>query len=340
MNTNDFILTTGQKAQIAAAADIIRTGGTVAFPTETVYGLGADTTNPAAIDKIYRIKQRPVNHPLIVHIGDPADFDYWAHDVPESARQLAHHFWPGPLTLIVQRSHHIPNCVTGGQNTVGIRMPVHPIALALLKALGPKQALAAPSANRFGRISPTTAAHVRQQLGNTVDMILDGGACTVGLESTIVSFHGKTPEILRPGGITVSEIETTLNMRVALTYTADPTVRVSGSLPAHYAPVTPLKLIPTGQIWQHAIASAEKNLRILVMTWSDNTNSKSDEQSITHCIMPSDPFSYGQQLYAKLHQFDQANFDLLLIETPPNHPDWLAVTDRLQRASRHFSSTD
>lgn len=334
---NDSTLTTGQKAQITAAADIIRDGGTVAFPTETVYGLGADTTNPAAIDKIYRIKQRPSNHPLIVHIGDAADLDHWAHNVPESARQLAHRFWPGPLTLIVQRSRHIPDCVTGGQNTVGIRMPAHPVALALLQALGTKQALAAPSANRFGRISPTTAAHVRQQLGNTVDRILDGGACTVGLESTIVSFHGKIPEILRPGGITVSAIEAVLNMRVALAYTADSTVRVSGSLPAHYAPYTPLKLISTGQIWQQAIALAEKNLRVLVMTWSDTANSKPDEQSITHCIMPTDPFSYGQQLYAKLHQFDQAGFDLLLIETPPDHSDWFAVTDRLQRAGHHFS---
>ena len=332
--------TSDQWNRIKAAAGIICAGGTVAFPTETVYGLGADATNPAAINKIYHIKQRPLNHPLIVHIGSSADLDYWVRAIPESAWKLAHHFWPGPLTLILQRNRHIPDCVTGGQDTVGIRIPAHPIALALLQALESKKALAAPSANRFGRISPTTAAHVQQQLGSDVDMILDGGACTVGLESTIISFHGESPEILRPGGITLNEIEAALNTRVVLAHTGNPAIRASGSLPAHYAPVTPLKLVPAEHIWQYALASARKNLRILVMTWSDIGKNKPDNRSIVHCAMPHDPFAYGRQLYAKLHQFDQAAFDLLLIETPPDHSDWLAVTDRLRRVGHHSSGNN
>ena len=170
------------------AARILCAGGTVAFPTETVYGLGADVTNLNAIQKIYKIKQRPIDHPLIVHISDISHLDYWAQAIPASAWKLAQQFWPGPLTLILRRSRHIADNVTGGQDTVGLRIPAHPVALTLLNELGPEKALAAPSANRFGRISPTTAAHVREELGCDVDMILEGGACEVGLESTIISF--------------------------------------------------------------------------------------------------------------------------------------------------------
>lgn len=337
---SDFALTSDQWNRITSASSIIRAGGTVAFPTETVYGLGADVTNPTAIDKIYRIKQRPLNHPLIVHISSLDDLDYWAHAIPESARKLAHRFWPGPLTLILQRSRHVPNCVTGGQNTVGIRMPSHPLALALLQTLGPQKALAAPSANRFGRLSPTTAAHVHQQLGSDVDLILDGGACAIGLESTIVSFHERSPKILRPGGISAEEIETVLNIPIALMHADNPTIRTSGSLPSHYAPVTPLKLAPTEHIWPQALAAAERQLRNLVMTWSDIGDSKPSNPLIAHHAMSHDPFTYGQQLYAKLHQFDQAAFDLLLIETPPDHADWLAISDRLRRAGHRFSDNN
>ncbi len=338
---SDFALTSDQWDRITSASNIIHAGGTVAFPTETVYGLGADATNPTAIDKIYRIKQRPLNHPLIVHIGAPGDLDDWAHAIPESAWKLAHRFWPGPLTLILQRSHRVPDCVTGGQNTVGIRMPSHPIALALLHALGPQKALAAPSANRFGRLSPTTAAHVHWQLGSDVDLILDGGSCAIGLESTIVSFHEQSPKILRPGGISAEEIGTVLNIPIALTHTDNnPTIRTSGSLPSHYAPVTPLKLASTEHIWPQALAAAERQLRTLVMTWSDIADNKPGNPLIAHHAMPYDPFTYGQQLYAKLHQFDQAAFDLLLIETPPDHTDWLAVSDRLRRAGHRFSDNN
>ncbi len=327
-----------QQEQITAATRLLCEGGVVAFPTETVYGLGADVTNPDAISRVYKIKQRPIDHPLIVHIGAIAHLDYWAQAIPASAWKLANHFWPGPLTLILQRSRHIPDSVTGGQSTVGIRIPAHPIALALLDALGPTKALAAPSANRFGRISPTTAAHVQQELGANVDMILDGGACEVGLESTIISFHDESPRILRPGGIALSVLETVLNGPVMLAHnTINPTIRTSGSLPAHYAPVTPLSVYSREQIGQHALLLAAKNLRILIMTWSNIDTAQLSGQSIEQYSMPADPIAYGQQLYAKLRQFDQAAFDYLLIEAPPDHPDWLAIADRLQRASHHLS---
>ena len=329
-------LTPEQQEQIVAAAQILRSGGTVAFPTETVYGLGADAANPSAIQKIYRIKQRPVDHPLIVHIGAISDLHRWAQAIPESAWKLAQHFWPGPLTLILPRSARIPDCVTGGQDTVGLRMPAHPVALALLRALGPEKALAAPSANRFGRISPTAAAHVRQELGMEVDMILDGGMCQVGLESTIISFHDEIPQILRPGGITPAAIEAVLQSPVLLAHHRPQTIRASGTLPAHYAPATPLRLYPAAELWRHASALAEQGLRILIITWSDSSRSRPAlSESIEQLIMPSDPAAYGQQLYARLRQFDQLDFDYLLAETPPDHPDWLATTDRLQRASYH-----
>ena len=328
-------LSSEQNEQIAMAVRILHKGGTVAFPTETVYGLGADVTSLVAINKIYNIKQRPIDHPLIVHIGNISHLQFWAQNIPESAWKLARHFWPGPLTLILPRSRHIPDSVTGGQDTVGLRIPAHPVAQALLNALGPEKALAAPSANRFGRISPTTAAHVYEELGTEVDMILDGGACEVGLESTIISFCDQSPKILRPGGIALSALESILNAPVILAHNQNQTVRTPGSLPAHYAPTTPLKLCPANQIGQSALAFAAQGLKILVITWSSIGKTEIPHDSIRHFSMPGDPILYGQQLYAKLRQFDHEAFDYMLIETPPDHPSWMAITDRLQRASYH-----
>lgn len=326
-------LSSEQKKQITTAAKILREGGTVAFPTETVYGLGADATHLAAINKIYKIKRRPIDHPLIVHIGDISHLQHWAQSIPESAWKLANHFWPGPLTLILQRSRHIPDNITGGQDTVGLRMPAHPIALALLNALGPERALAAPSANRFGRISPTTAAHVMEELGSEVDMILDGGACEVGLESTIVSFCDLSPQILRPGGVSLPELESVLNGPVVLAYNQKQTIRTSGSLPAHYAPTTPLKIYPTDQIQQNVLTFIAKGLRILVITWSNINIAQPLNPSIQQFSMSMDPIIYGKQLYATLRRFDREAFDYMIIEAPPSHPTWLAIADRLQRAS-------
>ena len=330
---NESKLSSEQQVRVDQAAQIITAGGTVAFPTETVYGLGADATNPDAVQKIFRIKQRPTHHPLIVHIGAHSELDFWAQEIPEPARQLAQHCWPGPLTLILQRSRHVPDAVTGGQNTVGLRMPIHPVAQALLSAIGPHKALAAPSANRFGRISPTTAAHVQQELGAEVDYILDGGPCEIGLESTIVSFQDRIPHIHRPGGVSIATIESVLGTTVVHTQDHAPVIRTPGSLPAHYAPQTPLSIFPTPQIWQQASLLAEQNQRILVLTWSESAKPVIRNPLIEHFAMPMEPKLYGKQLYARLHQFDQAGFDCLLLESPPDHPHWLAIKDRLQRAS-------
>ena len=221
----------------------------VAFPTETVYGLGAEVSHPSAIKRIFDIKRRPFDHPLIVHIADASGLQYWADEIPQEAWQLAERFWPGPLTLILPRSRHVPKNVTGGQDTVGLRVPAHPVALALLDALGPEGALAAPSANRFGRISPTTAAHVREELGEAVDMILDGGPCEVGLESTIVGFEdqgdGKANRvmILRPGGIQPGKPGGSAGRENHCHgWKVRSRPRVPGALASHYAPATPLEL--------------------------------------------------------------------------------------------------
>ncbi|MEK6708461.1 MAG: L-threonylcarbamoyladenylate synthase [Pseudomonadota bacterium] len=329
----DFVITLEMHDQIVAAAARLRAGGVVAFPTETVYGLGADISNPSAVRRIFEIKGRPVDHPLIVHFADAARLQHWAQEVPEAAWQLAEHFWPGPLTLILPRSRHVPPDVTGGQDLVGLRIPDHPVALALLHELGPEKALAAPSANRFGRVSPTTAAHVQEELGHAVDMILDGGACKVGLESTIVGFSGQTATILRPGGISLAALAEVLHGKVVLPQAKDSTVRVPGTLASHYAPLTPLEVWPTEALWQRVRELAAQGLQVVVLEWSEPEPVSPENSSILYFPMPSEAFAYGSQLYATLRRFDHGRFDRLLVEAPPADPAWLAVADRLQRAS-------
>lgn len=320
-------------SQIDTAADILRKGGVVAVPTETVYGLAADASNPAAVKRIFEIKGRPADHPLIVHIADESQLTHWAREVPTAAKLLARHFWPGPLTLILPRSSHVSDSITGGQDTVGLRVPDHPVALALLRALGPATALAAPSANRYGRISPTTAAHVLDELGDSVDMILDGGPCQVGLESTIVSCIGDTVTILRPGGVPVSAIETVLQHKIEVVDSTSAKIRVSGSLLSHYAPVTPLELLPHERLWQRACELESQGMRVATLEWSAPDEVHSDHAGIVRSAMPANPAAYGHLLYATLHQLDNENYDRLLAEEPPHTADWLAVKDRLQRAS-------
>ncbi|MDE2366413.1 MAG: threonylcarbamoyl-AMP synthase [Betaproteobacteria bacterium] len=332
--------------RIAAAAALLKKGGVVAFPTETVYGLGAEVCNPSAVQRIFEIKGRPSDHPLIVHVADASRLRYWAEDVPEQAWRLAEHFWPGPLTLILPRSRRVPENVTGGQGTVGLRVPAHPVALALLDALGPEGALAAPSANRFGHVSPTTAAHVREELGDSVDMILDGGPCEVGLESTIVGFEGqgiqKSNEkdsravILRPGGISLAALAEVLDGKVVLAKTADRTLRVPGALASHYAPSTPLELLSSEYLPRRALELEERGLHLALVTWSAQCAAELNhgkKSAIFHFPMPPEPENYGRLLYATLRRLDLEGFDCLLIEAPPDEPAWIAVADRLRRAS-------
>jgi len=327
------------QSQIEAAAAILRKGGVVAIPTETVYGLAADASNADAVKRIFAIKGRPADHPLIVHIADESQLRHWAREVPKSAKLLARQFWPGPLTLILPRSQHVSDVITGGQDTVGLRVPDHPVAFALLRAMGPNGALAAPSANRYGRISPTTAEHVIEELGDKVDMILDGGPCKVGLESTIVSCIGDDVTVLRPGGIPIPAIEEVLQHKVEVLDSTTAKIRVSGSLLSHYAPLTPLEILPRETLWQRACELEKQGMRVATLEWSapdavhyPNTV-HSDHAGIVRTTMPANPVSYGKLLYATLRQLDNEHVDRLLAEAPPEATAWMAVADRLRRAS-------
>jgi len=322
--------------EIDDAAALLKRGGVVAFPTETVYGLGAEVSNLSAVARIFEIKKRPPDHPLIVHFADASRLSYWAREVPLQARRLAERFWPGPLTLILPRSRHVPENVTGGQETVGLRIPDHPVALALLKKLGPDRALAAPSANRFGHVSPTTAAHVREEFGEELDMILDGGPCQVGLESTIVGFEGQTAVILRPGGIQLAALVEVLDGNVALSQGAERPVRVPGALPSHYAPATPLELLPADHLWRRALELEARGRRVAVMGWRQRhftSGYRPENESVVFSAMPGEPEEYARQLYATLRRFDRQHFDRLLVEMPPETVAWMAIADRLRRAS-------
>lgn len=325
--------------KIAEAVALLEAGKNVAFPTETVYGLGADITNPSAIDRIFEIKGRPTNHPLIVHFAEINRLHYWADDVPKSAWQLAEYFWPGPLTLILPRSLHVPPSVTGGQNTVGLRIPDHPVALALLNALGANKALAAPSANRFGRLSPTSASHVQEEFGSKISMVLDGGTCKVGLESTIVSFCDSTTILLRPGGIPVASLEEALKQKVVLRKNQNAILHAPGMLASHYAPATPLEVWPTDSIQQRAQELSRKGLQVALLIRSDLGHlTPVSNENIHYFSMPANPVEYGCQLYATLRELDQRGFFCLLAEAPPDDLAWLAISDRLQRASFTTSS--
>jgi L-threonylcarbamoyladenylate synthase len=249
-----------QLGQLQRAIAILKVGGVVAFPTETVYGLGADARNPAAVRRVFAIKGRPVDHPLIVHIASIDWLGFWAREVSAAALDLAQAFWPGPLTLVLPRRHHVSDAVTGSQDSVALRMPAHPMALQLIAATG---ALVAPSANRFGRISPTTAGHVRGELGKAVNLVLDGGPCSVGVESTIVSLVGGVPRLLRPGGVALEQIEAVLG-RPAERYSNG--MRAPGLLRAHYAPATPLFIYAPADIAAVAEGLLRQGQRVAVMT--------------------------------------------------------------------------
>jgi L-threonylcarbamoyladenylate synthase len=332
----------GTSHEIAAAAALLKAGGVVAFPTETVYGLGAEVSHPAAVKRVFDIKRRPYGHPLIVHIADSSKLQYWAEEIPQQAWQLADRFWPGPLTLILPHSKHVGKNITGGQDTVGLRVPAHSVALELLNALGPEQALAAPSANRFGRISPTTAAHVREELGEAVDMVLDGGPCEVGLESTIVGFEdshsrgGSRAVILRPGGISMTELEEVLGCKITSEAEAQSGPRVPGALASHYAPATPLELCSGKHLYGRALELEKRGLRIAVLTWSlqtDKQMKKASNENIVYIPMVRAPEIYARLLYGTLRQLDHEGFDSLLVEETPDEPQWVAIADRLRRAS-------
>lgn len=325
-------------AAIMRAARQLEQGRLVAFPTETVYGLGGDAEDPAAIAAIYAAKGRPANHPVIVHVSPEADIGYWAASVPVEARRLIASFWPGPLTLILKRASHIPDAVAGGQDSVGLRCPSHPVAQALLREFrGGKGGIAGPSANKFGHVSPTTAEHVREEFGDDaaspLAYILDGGPCDVGIESTIVDLsrvdtHG--PVLLRPGQISAAQIAAVLGAAPALPDAAAP--RASGTLDAHYAPNTPVIQVAPDALAEMLAKLASQGKSVALIHRGEPAYQLAASRN-----MSSSPDAYAHDIYAALRDMDHTGADLIVIEALPVTPEWQGINDRLRRAA--FDST-
>jgi L-threonylcarbamoyladenylate synthase len=299
---------------VPRAAEILRAGGLVAFPTETVYGLGADAASSRALRRLYAVKGRPPSHPVIVHVARAEQLDRLAAEVPDVARVLAEAFWPGPLTLVVRRRPGtVADEVTGGRETVGVRVPNHPLALALLDAFG--DAVAAPSANRFGRVSPTTAAHVRADLGDDVDMVLDGGPCRVGVESTIVDVARAPVAILRVGGVSTEQLEATVGTPLVLVTSGE--VAAPGTLAQHYAPTARLELVTADEVDARVGALRAAGTRAAALD------------------APRDPEEYARVLYARLRAADATGVDVIVAPIPDDEGGIAAaVRDRLSRAAR------
>jgi len=317
---------------ISRAARLLRDGQLVSFPTETVYGLGADARNAAAVQRIFAAKKRPAEHPLIVHIRDASVLQSWARSIPAGARALADAFWPGPLTLILPRARDVGDIVTGGQDSVGLRVPGHPVAQALLgqfAALG-GDGIAAPSANRFGRVSATTAQHVADDFGEEIALVLDGGPCRHGIESTIVAFTDGEARLLRPGALSVEEVSRVLGHPPAPAALGSP--RAPGTLATHYAPRTPARLIPSPELAAALAALAHPGAHIVVLAHSV---AQPPDFEGTWFDAPTHDTAYAQQLYGSLRALDALAADEIWIEAPPDGPEWHAVRDRLRRATGH-----
>ena len=328
---------------IDAAARLLEAGELVAFPTETVYGLGADAQNPAAVCAIYRAKNRPQNHPLIVHLALHADVGYWSSGVDASAQKLIAAFWPGPLTLILPRAARIPDAAAGGQQSIGLRCPAHPVAQALLRSFQQGAGgIAAPSANRFGHVSPTTAAHVREEFAGSplVRCVLDGGQSAVGIESTILDLTRGRPVLLRPGHIGGNQIAEVLGVLPAAPDAMAP--RASGTLESHYAPATPVAIVKTDEIAGVLAQLDARGWRVALMrlqpsaAGSDALAFEMPAMSVKPVAaidLVADPVAYGHDLYAALRRLDHAGADLIIVESLPTSAAWHAVIDRLQRAA-------
>ena len=334
--------TAATASEIAHAAAVLHGGGLVAFPTETVYGLGADASSPAAVGRIYSAKGRPSNHPIIVHVAPEADLTFWAAAIPPEARRLMDAFWPGPLTLILKRARHIDPAVSGGQDSVGIRCPAHPVAQQLLRAFaalrpGGNAGVAAPSANRFGHVSPTRPEHVIAEFPDEIAQgmpVLAGGAAQVGIESTIIDLsrleQGVGPVLLRPGHVSADDIARVLGHQPALPDAGAP--RASGTLKAHYAPRTPLQLVSREQL--EALADgvglpAEGRAVALAYT----PRPLQTDPALAWQPVLADPAQYARALYALLRELDAGGYRRIYVERPPQTVEWHAVNDRIGRAA-------
>jgi L-threonylcarbamoyladenylate synthase len=311
----------------AEALRLLRAGRLVAVPTETVYGLAGDAGNPEAVRAIFAAKGRPTDHPLIVHLPSAERMGRWAHDIPETAWRLAEAFWPGPLTLLLRKAETAPAGVTGGRDTIGLRVPAHPVLRQLLVELD--GGLAAPSANPYQRLSPTTAEQVLQGLDGRIDAVLDGGPCAVGLESTIVDLTGPVPRIVRAGPITRAQIEAALGMPVE--FPEHHRTAVPGNVAVHYQPRTPLHVFDTEDL-RERLAHSDAHARIAVAHHSiDLTTSAA--RGHAHLRLPADKAGYARNLYRVLHALDGAGASAIWLERPPQSEDWRDVNDRLSRAA-------
>lgn len=314
------------QVELDAAVQALRDGDLVAFPTETVYGLGANAQNPSAVRKIFEAKGRPTTHPVIVHLDSPRYLHRWVLDVPDAAARLAEKFWPGPLTLVMPRALQVHDIITGGQDTIAVRVPSHPMAQQLLTAFG--GGIAAPSANRYGRLSPTRAEHVREELGDRVRVVLDGGESQVGLESTIVCCDGTTVRLLRPGAVTATQIRSVVG-ELMIGATRD-SPRVPGSHAAHYAPTIPMSIVPAGDIDHRASMMSEGGKRIAVLAQRLPLRS---HKYVTWINAGRRPDVYAHDLYANLRTLDKAGCQHILVQAVPEDERWDAVRDRLQRGA-------
>ncbi|CAG7658078.1 L-threonylcarbamoyladenylate synthase [Actinacidiphila bryophytorum] len=312
---------------IEKAAGVLRAGGLVALPTETVYGLGANAEDPVAVSRIFQVKGRPPSHPLIVHLGGAEMLDAWVEEVPQTARLLAERFWPGPLTLVLRRGRRVPLEATGGLQTVAVRVPDHPVALALLAAFG--GGVTAPSANRFGAVSPTTADHVHAELGDAVDFVLDGGPCTVGVESTIVDVTGDAPSILRPGGVTREDLEGALGRRLAVP-SAGP-VRVPGQHPSHYAPRARVVLVEPAKVAAEAELAQQSGHRVGVLLPASFAGAAVKVHAMV--TVPGSMAAYARGLYGFLRDLDRQGCDLIVASLPDEEGLGSAIANRLRRAA-------
>ncbi|HEX8695707.1 MAG TPA: L-threonylcarbamoyladenylate synthase [Longimicrobium sp.] len=320
-----------EKAALERAAEVLRGGGLVAFPTETVYGLGAHALDPAAVERIYAAKGRPAYNPLIVHVPGVELARALAAAWPEAADRLAARFWPGPLTLVVPRSAVIPEAVSAGLATVGLRVPAHPVAHALLETAGIP--VAAPSANRSAQVSPTTAEHVRRSLGARVDLLLDAGPTPVGIESTVLSLAGEVPTVLRPGSISLDELREVLGeVAAAADEPEGKAARPSpGMLDRHYAPRAEVRLFPPAErqrVFGRASWGSDEERTVGVIAFAPAASPGAEVVE-----MPADAREYAARLYAALHELDARGCDLVYVESVPDTPEWAGIRDRLRRAS-------
>lgn len=323
-------------ASIEAAAQALSAGELVGLPTETVYGLGADAASDSSVAKIFAAKGRPAEHPLIVHVADATGVAHFASAVPDFAQKLMQTFWPGPLTLILPRRPEVGAAAAGGQATIGLRCPAHPVAHALLLACRTRgvQGVAAPSANKFGRVSPTTAAHVQGEFGDSL-LILDGGACEIGIESTIIDCTRGAPVLLRPGAITREQVQAACGLRLLSKEELEaPAPRASGTLESHYAPHAKLRLMDAKAL-QTALDLLGKDIdagtvRIAIYA---RAILRTPAAKVLYRRMPDDAAAAAQQLFAVLRDFDVQGVKLIWVETPPEAPEWEGVRDRLVRAA-------